>query len=68
MKFQPRRLNKLNEALLGKNNMDVEVEDKLVGTASATYVDAVKQHKEIEKKIKDDFNKVITNTDEFVKD
>lgn len=68
MKFKPYRMSRLNEALLGNNNMDVEVDDEVVGTASVVYADAIKQHKAIEKKLENDFKQVIADTKEFVDD
>ena len=67
MKFSKFEHCSLNEAFFNKN-MDAEVDEKIVGTASVVYADAVNQHKAIEKKLEDDFKEVIANADEFVDD
>lgn len=58
----------LNEHIVGKCNMDYPDEaPEVVGTVSTTYAKAIKDRKDTEKKLQDDFKEQDKITKEFVK-
>ncbi len=58
----------LNEHILGKCNMEYpDNVSEVVGTVSVDYAKAIKDRRDLEKKVKDDFKDQDTLTKEFVK-
>lgn len=67
MKFKKYKVNPMNEAFIGSRMLPKKPVEDVVAAVPIAYADAINQHKEMEKKLENDFKEKTKEADDFLK-